>query len=208
MSRDFPNQNPGNSTGPDSPSRQGLDWLAFRYLSDELPESEREEFEKQLETDSDAQTALVDAVQSTQLMYAALEPQKTMVELADRNKSINRPELADKTDEASLRSHGWQGAVLSAAAAILLMLGAWAFYGANSDSSSIAGNNSLSSTELAVAWADQLTAREIGGIEAGLDELADEVEFEDLFSAGSLEEPEDWMYTALVEMENSAEVHE
>lgn len=195
MSRDFQNQNPEDQTGISGTSSQELDWLAFRYVSDEMPDAEREEFEKRLETDADAQNALVDVMQSTQLIYAALDSQKTKVGLADRSKANSKSALQRYS------------AVLAAAAAILLIVGGWAIYSGNQNAAGVAVNTQ-DSTDLAIAWADTLTARELVMLEAELDELAEEGEYEDFVSFDSLEESEGWMYTALVDMEESVEAPE
>ena len=202
MTRD---EKPENQSGADSTPGQELDWLAFRYVSDELPDSEREEFEKRLETDSDAQSALVDVMRSTQLIYAALDADQTKdagqtnkVERADRSNSSSDP-----ASQGRRRS-----ALLAAAAAILLTVAGWTIFNSSPNTAGVAVNNSQDSSELAIAWADTLTAREIVMLEAELDELSDEVEFVDFQNDDSSEEAKDWMYLALVELEDSVEVLE
>lgn len=197
MSRDFRNQNPESLSGTDSPSSQELDWLAFRYVSDEMPAAEREEFEKRLETDGEAQLALVDVMRSTQLIYAALDSQKT---------KVTKVELSGRSKANSKSMIQRYSAVFAAAAAILLMVAGWAIY--NGAQNSGVANNSQNSTDLAIAWADTLTARELVLMEAELDELAEEAEFEDYVNYESVGESDSWMYTALVDMEESVEVPE
>ena len=200
MSRDLRNQNPDDQSGH---STSELDWHAFRYVSDEMSDSERGEFEKRLETDPEAQAALVDVVQSTQLIYAALDSQHdSQTDLQDSQKVNVASRASSKPGLQRLR------AVLSAAAAILLMVAGWSIYSGNQNSPEAAFNNTQSSADLAVAWADTLSARDLVTVEAELDELAEEVEFEDFVSYGSLEESRGWVYAALVEMEESAEVPE
>ena len=165
-----------------------------------MSDSERGEFEKRLETDPEAQAALVDVVQSTQLIYAALDSQQT--DLQDSQKVNVASRASSKPGLQRLR------AVLSAAAAILLMVAGWSIYSGNQNSPEAAFNNTQSSADLAVAWADTLSARDLVTVEAELDELAEEVEFEDFVSYDSLEESRGWVYAALVEMEESAEVPE
>ena len=198
MSRDSRNQEPEDQLGAGSSSGQELDWLAFRYVSDEMPDAQREEFEKRLETDTEVQLALVDVVRSTQLIFAALDSQEAEVGLPDR--AIGTRGGAKANSQPALQRYG---SLLAAAAAILLMVAGWAVYSQNG--SGMANN---ASSDLAVAWADTLTARELVMMEAELDELADEAEFEDFVSYGSLEESDGWMYMALVEMEESVEVPE
>ena len=198
MSRDSRNQEPEDQLGAGSSSGQELDWLAFRYVSDEMPDAQREEFEKRLETDTEAQLALVDVVRSTQLIFAALDSQEAEVGLPDR--AIGPRGGAKANSKPALQRYG---SLLAAAAAILLMVAGWAIYSQNG--SGVASN---ASSDLAVVWADTLTARELVMMEAELDELADETEFEDFVSYGSLEESDGWMYMALVEMEESVEVPE
>lgn len=198
MSRDFRNRNPEDQPGTDSTSSEELEWLAFRYVSDEMPETERAEFEKRLEADTEAQSALVDVMRSTQLIYAALDSAKSKVGLADRS---------DANTKSAVQRYS---AVLAAAAAILLMVCGWAIYNGSQNGPGVAVNNSQNSADLAVAWADSLTAHDLVAIEAELDELADEVEFDDFVASSddSLGESEGWMYVALVEMEKLAEVSE
>ena len=192
MSDDFRNPNPENLAGADSPFSQELDWLAFRYVSDEMPAAERGEFEKRLETDEAAQLALVDVMRSTQVIYAALDSQKTKVQRSDRSKAKSKSVFQRYSS------------VLAAAAAILLMVVGWTIYSGIQDFGF--ASNSQNSTDLAIAWADTLTARELVKVEGKLDELAEETEFEDFVSYDSPGESGSWMYTALVDIEESVEV--
>ncbi len=192
MTRDLRNQNPDDQSGPHD-ANQELQWLAFRYVSDEMPRPERDEFEKRLETDSDAQSALVDAMQSTQLIYAALDSEKKTVQLPDRSAAAAQPLFRR------------QSALLAAAAAILLIFGGWAIYNSGApDPTGVADSNS-NSTELAVAWADTLFDRDLVMLEAELDELAEDVEFEDFITFDSSEETKDWMFITLVDLAETEE---
>jgi len=199
MSRDLQNQNfdsqPGDTNG------QELEWLAFRYISDEMPESERLQFEKRLETDLTAQTALVDIMQQTQLLYAALETgsnadQKTVLP-AKRSATTRRPLLRRPN------------ALIAAAAAVLLLIAGWSIYSGNQNglgtTASTPAGNTQNSTELAFAWADSMSERDLVLMDSELDELVEEFEMVDFSADGS---SEDWMFIALVEMEDSAEVLE
>jgi len=199
MSRDLQNQNfdsrPGDNNG------QELEWLAFRYISDEMSESERLQFEKRLETDLAAQTALVDAMQQTQLLYAALEAgsniDQTTVLPAKRSATTRRILLRR------------QSTLIATAAAVLLLIAGWSIFSGNQNglgtTASTSTGNIQSSTELALAWADSISERNLVPIDSELDELVDEFEMVDFSAEGS---SEDWMFIALVEMEDSAEVLE
>lgn len=199
MSRNLQNQNvdgqPGDNNG------QELEWLAFRYVSDELSESEREQFEKRLETDLSAQTALVDVMQQTQLLYAALGSYQS-----SDQKSVLPAKRSTTTRRPLLRR---QSALVATAAAVLLLIAGWSIYSGNQNGSgttaSTPTSNAQNSTELAFAWADSLAERDLVLMDSELDELVDEFEMVDFTADGS---SEDWMFIALVEMEDSAEVLE
>lgn len=203
MSRNLRNQNFDNQSGNNEATGEDLDWLAFQYVSDELPQLQREQFEKRLETDLDAQTALVDVMQQSQLIYATLDSEQ---------RSESKTVLADRSAVATRRPLlGRQSALIAAAAAVLLMVAGWAIYNsqnAPNGPSGIASTNAPIPTDLAVAWADTIADRDLILIESELDELADEVELVDFVSDDSSEDAEDWMFIALVDLEESTEVLE
>ena len=196
MSRNLQNQNvdgqPGDNNG------QEIEWLAFRYVSDEMSKPEREQFEKRLETASDAQTALVDVMQQTQLLYAALGADQKTVLPAERSTTTRRP-LFQR-----------QSALIATAAAALLLIAGWSIFNGNQDrpgaTATAPATNAQNSTELALVWANSLSERELELTDSELDELVDEFEMVD-FSADI--SSEDWMLAALEEiegLEGSAEV--
>jgi len=74
--------NDTNNHDPNGPVRDELHWLAFRYISGELTETEAQAFESRLESDELAQTAVARAVRLTYAVASAFEPALQPPELA------------------------------------------------------------------------------------------------------------------------------
>jgi len=136
-------------------------------------------------------------MQQAQLINAALDPDL---------KSVLPAQRSSQSSTTQGGPHIFR-AVLSAAAAILLLVAGWHIYSGNQSGSTAAnlGGNAQNSSELAFAWADSLAYGDLALMDSELDELVDEVELVDFVADGSAE---DWMFIALVEMEDTAEILE
>ena len=136
-------------------------------------------------------------MQQTQLLHAALKSDQKTVLPAERSTSTRRPLLRR------------QSALIATAAAALLLIAGWSIFNSNQNATgttaSTPSGNAQNSTELAFAWADTLSERDLVLLDSELDELVDEFEIVDFSADGS---SEDWMFIALAEMEDSTEVLE
>src|SRR6185369_3058104 len=99
------NQNPIRDDGD-------LDWLAFRYVSGELPADEAATFEELLAADQAAREAVASAVQVTQAVLAAIPAQ------------VATPVVSPRRNTWRERA-AWM--VLGATAACVLLFIAWEF---------------------------------------------------------------------------------
>jgi len=97
MSRENPNT-------PEQSSQSDLDWLAFRYIADELDASAREAFELRLAGDQTAREAVASTMEVTQKLYAAGEQSRLTYEqdLAAGNR--RSPSSSSATHSPSTRS--------------------------------------------------------------------------------------------------------
>ena len=129
-----------------SEHREELDWLAFRYLANELNESEQEAFEDRLADDQSAREAVARAVELTQTLSAARELDEIVV------RSAEAPAPATKGRSAWSVPAAWMSV---GAAACLLLVAAWSLpsllntLGGNSAGVAAANAHTL---ELARAW--------------------------------------------------------
>ena len=172
-----------------------LEWLAFCYISDELSDLETAAFEARLENDQVAREAVANAVEQGQLVFAtiksdSLQHTQNVLQVKD---SLVKDSLAKEKEQSSTRR---ASVLFAAAAALLLMVGSWAWMNAQS-SPSVAGD-----TEgLAEVWGDTLASMSEEPLTTdGL--ILDEPEIE-LVDTTFDTDSEDWMFVALTEMENS-----
>ncbi|MDG1874227.1 MAG: hypothetical protein P8J27_09965 [Mariniblastus sp.] len=183
---------------------QDLDWLAFCYVSDELSESDREEFEARLASDAAAQQALIDAVEQTQVIYAGRR-------LAESSHTI-QISMSQRPPARSWLKR--PGILFTAAAAMLLVVISWGLLSDPTapNDSGVTDAGSIAATfesNLAVAWADTVVEKEELMLDRAEDEFFDdfsEIAFTD--ADDKTVETEDWMFVALTEIENSAEAFE
>jgi len=176
-----------------------LDWLAFQYLSDELSAEEHVKFESRLESDPEAQQALVDAMDLSQLIYAAVESSAAeKVELASSitnstsNRQRQRRPILKRVE-----------VLLAAAAALLFAISAWSMLPQTNSDSDVADNQSIPA-DLAVAWAETVQDKDLL-----VDNINDDI-FGDENELASLDfdtpNEEDWMLVALSDFEESGEM--
>ena len=167
-----------------------LDWLAFCYIADELSEEQRDAFEQRLAKDQQARDAVVQAMDQSQLVFAALTENDAVTTLPQQFSGSYQP----SPQLASL---------LLAFAAALLLMTTGLIWLANSDYMSshhppLARNHSadFDSEKLAYAWADSLDEISDVNFEMTSDE-------ESRYTDEVVERAEDWMFFALEDLENT-----
>lgn len=189
-----------HQTDPETFDPNDLDWKAFLYISDELETDERESFESLLESDEAAQQALVAAVQQTQLIYSSATLHsdsptskviKQQVPLLPVRPPLKRPSV-----------------LFAAAAAMLLLVGAWSILGPSSATTpEIAATADV--PDLAEAWADTLVEKG-EPLDLPLDVISDEYDefgfendlaYDATADSTGENEVEDWMFVALTGLE-------
>jgi hypothetical protein len=124
-----------------------LDWLAFCYVADELDAEARAKFEQRLAVDPAACEAVAAAIETSQLVFQAVETGMETKAIAVRPESRRSPAHS---------AHVWLlNPRLVFAASILLTLLAigWAIR-INLSNNQIAG---LPADDLAITWVDSLT---------------------------------------------------
>ena len=165
MNLPAPNQNPGE------PPENDLEWLAFRYISDELSPQDRMDFEHRLETDLEAQQAVVEAVGLTRDLAVAMTASST----------APRPTPAT--------SNGWLAWALSVAALLLAGLSVgWYWQQNGTPTDQVADADSI-----AVAWVETLDEE----FEEELESVAELAYDTDVVNT----EQVDWMLAALSDMD-------
>ena len=169
-----------------------IQWLAFCYIADELDDEQRIAFEKQLADDQDARDAVVQAMEQSQLMLAALNEAK-LVPSGRRTRLLSRqysPKLASR---------------LLAFAATLLLMTTGLIWLANSDYLNsyhppVAKFQSTSfDADLASAWAESFSDVSAADFEYSSDKESGDGGLTETVFEGA----EDWMLSALEEMETA-----
>lgn len=125
-----------------------IDWLAFRYVANEMSNNEREQFEERLFDDQAAREAVASAVELTQTI-AGIETVEHSVRVATRESNGKRP----------WQRATWIAAAIAGCLAIVLgwQLVGQVLKGDRSPESRLAGRDSLDesdSDKLAKAWLD------------------------------------------------------
>ncbi len=176
-----------------------LEWLAFCYIADELEQPQRDEFELRLAEDQEARDAVVSAMETAQLLNAALES----VALPDNGTT----QVSERKSAYTISSLPSQKSLMAAAAAIVLAVSGLIWLanspGLDARPDPIARQmNADPNADLAFAWAGSLElADELA--EFPLDENGlTEVVFE---SDSLIEEVDDWMVLALADLEVDSE---
>ncbi|QDT26590.1 hypothetical protein Enr10x_18940 [Gimesia panareensis] len=164
-----------------------LEWLAFQYVSNELSETESQEFETLLAEQQSARDALVSA---TQLVAGlkSIEPQPALQTTAETSRTVSSSRLAF-----------W--GLLTSAAAILLLVPTLFKTSGTTDSPAVPVAQAEPSPEdvehLLDLWSDSSTENSVA---VSLNTGSEALEFSDqqnvLADNQSLEVP-DWLYTAV-----------
>ena len=179
------NQSNNNQPKPALPNQDShdLNWLAFCYISNELDQTEREEFETRLLECETAREAVVDAVRDSQILYSALQeapqPIAAQVNLA--------------SEKSNLR-HRWIATFVASAAAVLLAVNSWSFF--------FPPNRPVVATEsdgLAAAWVETLFTMS----DEELDEFINEEVPQPEVATDGLD---DWMFVALSDADSSESI--
>lgn len=163
-----------------------LDWLAFRYIADELGELARARFEARLQDDAVAQQAVVDAVKQAQLIYEALD--ETPVALRRPLSFGNRTKVV-----TSQYSPKRTGILFTSAAALAMLVAGWGWHARRATESAVAGGES---ERLASAWVESLVTSDDDETDFGFDGESQAVESDEGL-------PDDWMFVALNDLEHS-----
>lgn len=193
----------------------GTDWLAFRYVANEMSHDERQRFEERLSDDQAAREAVASAVELTQTI-ASIETVEHAVELSARNVFQNR-----RWQRAT-----WTAAAMAGCLAVVLgwQLVGQLLKGNPSQRSGISHRRAASgsdSDKLAQAWLDtagetfvflpaEAAAGETGSLtrSADLEGLAPPEVSTSILDSKDLEAP-DWMMAAVsgmsVEMSETEE---
>ena len=187
----------------DDESNQGFvpndsDWLAFCYIADELDEAQRAAFELRLENDEQAQNSLVDAIRESQLVFASLDTTSSNVVQDQVTVSLAPPASSIGSTNRSIASKRF-GLLVGSAAAILLLVGNWAWFSNPSSNETELAAVISDSDQLASAWVDTVAMMD----DEELEELIEEDDRAELD-----EESSDWMFVALTEIEESSEEDE
>ena len=176
-----------------------LDWLAFCYIADELDDAQRDGFELLLARDQTARDAVVQAMESAQLIQSALE----FANAGEPKSSPGKSKSADAITGASAwRSRRLRGQFVAIAAACLLVLTCgWMWYSHSqvaSLESSLAFEITPSELDEASAWAFTLS-------ELDSEEMETLAEQETGFTDVVYKATEDWMLVALTDLGTETE---
>ncbi len=183
-----------------------LDWLAFRYISDELAESERDSFEQMLAEDQAAREAVACAMEQAQLMLSVFETGQ-----AGTTGVVTSVGEEKSGYQISRRSSGRSLArtLLNLAVAILLMVGGLVWYSQVANDSSSYGTIGQVVTESgddleASAWVSALGQASSHPSASEFPSFDEEILYTDAVYDSS-DSDSDWMLVALVELESSEE---
>jgi ferric-dicitrate binding protein FerR (iron transport regulator) len=132
-----------------------LRWQAFCYLSDELNQNERSQFEKRLADDPNAQEALIKAVELVQLTTASL-PTRIKPTVATPPKIVR-----DAAEPYQNQTQHWVGYLIGASVLILLAGSLWWIVSKPDPNSAVAKHREGSANEVAEVWVQSLDDDEI-----------------------------------------------
>ncbi len=184
-----------------------LDWLAFRYISDELPEEERDLFEQSLAENQAAREAVANAMQQSQLMYAVFDTQSS--DVADAV-SVGEKSSPGSNSHRHISRRSLSRTLLNLAAAMLLMVGGLVWYSQVSHDSGAYGPVGRAVPELgndeveASAWVTTLGQSASQGTSSEFALLDEELLYTDAVYEPS-ESDNDWMLVALVDLASDEE---
>ena len=158
-----------------------LNWLAFRYIADELDQTERMAFESRLLDCENAREAVVDAVRDSQTLYETL-------------KSESQPLVNLAVPKQATHMRRWTAAIVATAAAALLAVNCWSII--SPPSTPVIASES---DGLAAAWVETLVTMS----DTELDEFINE-EFPQ--TEVVTDELDNWMFVALSEADSEESV--
>lgn len=147
-----PNHWSTDDSSTPEPQLSEWEWLAFCYLADELSPEQRLAFEQQLETNAEAQQALVLQLELTEQIAGAASATRLTTTLSDtlvHDQPTARPERLPRALRSSSHKHRW----LAAAAALFILGSAgigWQIYRSQS-------LTQLAEIQLADEWVYQMS---------------------------------------------------
>ena len=160
-------------------SQTELDWLAFRYVADELSSAERDEFELRLATDQSAREAVAAAVELLANVHRA------EVTVIAETAAVSNP-VVHQAGRPVLRTSGRRGGAWVVATAVALvaavLLAPQAWFGSSSE-------EQRDRQELATLWTESSAEPNDSWSEDSSDEVAGEDDDEALVPG--------WMLAAL-----------
>lgn len=166
-------------------------WMAFCYISDELPDDVRIEFEERLAHDQAAREAVSDAVQQAQVLYSTLNS----TSFNGGREPVALPARRSAKHAKILRR---TRILVASAAALLLIVTGWAWLGSSGSTDGLAENES---ERLASAWVATLVVMSDDELDDFIDE---ELPVGDSVAGNSGDEDSgDWMLVALAEMDDT-----
>lgn len=215
-----PESHPSHSASNQS-SHNGFDdlhWLAFCYVADELDHDQRIAFESRLEIDQAARDAVASAVRQSQAIHAAIVELKQNASVAAEHFSdrvseppsgyaVARPSRPHSdvgvSNESGTLSWRRIAALMTAAAALLVMTSIWAFEFSGK------APTTTSEEDLASVWvSDALNTGSLDETLPSFDLEPDEEIINVAFQKLGLNDEEDnWMLTALGEMDSEEAVY-
>ena len=222
-----PESHPSHSSSnrSDDSGLDDLQWLAFCYVADELDHDQRSAFESRLEIDQTARDAVASAVRHSQTIHAAIVELKHRAsvdaeQFSDRVSDhvsdhvsepstgyaiTSRSQAHSKDDDShESRTLSWRRitALMTAAAALLVMTSIWAF--------EFSGKTPTTSEEdLAAVWiSDALNSENLDESLMSFGLEPDDEIISVAFQRLDLNDEEDnWMLTALDELESEEAVY-
>ena len=140
-------------------SEDRLDWLAFRYVANELDEVERDEFELQLAADQDSREAVTRLVKQTAMLSNALTERTT---------------VAAATAAWSIQPARWL--IIATGSCLLLLIAVMVSRQVDDASPNLkaqtaVASNPLETADLACAWAESLSETDDGEVDESLEVL-------------------------------------
>jgi hypothetical protein len=153
-----------------SQSQTELDWLAFRYVADELSSDERDEFELRLATDQSAREAVAAAVELLANVHRA------EVTVLAETAAVSHPVVCP-ADRTALRTSGRRGGAWVVATAVALvaavLLAPEAWFGLSPEELARRGAQ-RDRQELATLWTESSAEANDSWSEDSSDEAASE----------------------------------
>ncbi len=154
-----------------------VDWLAFCYVADELPQQQRSEFEARLADDLEAQEAVARAMELSRDVYDARAVKTTLV-----------------TKQGALDAKSGWSPWWALVTAFLLGVTLAGWYVLDQNSAPVVSD--VANEDLATLWADNIAVAEFISDIDEAEELEFESELDFEFESDEVEADQDWMMTA------------